>query len=37
MENDFEIELNEKDDNYDIERGDCFGSYFKKYYKDKNF
>ena len=37
MENDFEIELSEKDDNYDIERGDCFGSYFKKYDKDKNF
>ena len=30
-------ELNEKNDNYDRERGDCYGSYFKKYKKDKNF
>ena len=32
------IELNEKNnDNFDYERGDCFGSYFKSYKKDKNF
>ena len=32
------IELNEKNnDNFDYERGDCFGSYFKNYKKDKNF
>ena len=37
LENEFEIELNAKDDGFDIERGDCFGSYFKKYEKDKNF
>ena len=36
VENELEIELNEKDDNFDIERGDCYGSYFKKYEKDKN-
>ena len=32
------LELNEKNnDNFDHERGDCFGSYFKEYKKDKNF
>ena len=32
------MELNEKNnDNFDHERGDCFGSYFKEYKKDKNF
>ena len=32
-----EMELNEKDDNYDSERNNCYGSYFKSYKKDKNF
>ena len=31
------MELNEKDDNYDSERNNCYGSYFKSYKKDKNF
>ena len=37
VDDELEIELNEKDDNYDLERGDCYGSYFKRYEKDKNF
>ena len=30
-----QMELNEKDDNYDSERNNCYGSYFKSY-KNKN-
>ena len=37
LEKEIEIELSYKDDNYDVERDDCYGSYFKKYEKDKNF
>ncbi len=37
IETELELELNEKDDNYDIEKDECYGSYFKKYQKDKNF
>ena len=37
IEKEIELELNQKDDNYDIERDACYGSYFKKYEKDKNF
>ena len=36
IEKEIELELYQKDDNYDIERDDCYGSYFKKYEKDKN-
>ena len=33
----FGNKFDNNNDNFDYERGDCFGSYFKEYKKDKNF